>query len=162
MSKVLHAVTDFTSYLQYTFPGTHTEVYAQWNQSLSASANAGTFEGFLFLINGAGVVDNIRVVAGALKTKWAVGPFADLVPYVFYTFGLHSKLTAGTLTTHVTVNGTDVGTITNIGATGLAAMTGFKLGGIDTGTPPDEVWVDNVTVGTTSFGSSDLFSETFE
>jgi hypothetical protein len=168
MGKALHAAYGFGSFVEYDFAPA-SDVWLRWRQSFNANALTDFFQGELFLSTGAPVlvdtvtVDSTDPAAPRLSTTHAInGPFGPtLVAGHWYTIGLHLTISAGVLTTELYLDAVNLGPVDNGGFTS-AAIESLFVGGLGGGAPGDEVWVDDITLGTTGFGSTDIFATGFE
>ncbi len=168
MAKVLHSVYSFDSFIEKDFTG-QSEVWLQWKQALNQSALDDFFQGHVFLYTSGGfgqVVDTAMVdsTTDPRFTTWNAtnGPFGPVLqPLRYYTIGLHATISGGVLTTEFVVDGVTLGPVNNGGVTVPGLITGIIVGGFFFGTGGDEVWVDDITVGTSGFGSSNLFAANF-
>jgi hypothetical protein len=168
MGKVAYAADDFTSFVQFDFPGVD-EVWLQWRQAMNAAALFGFFEGEVFLMDGSGnliqaiEIDSLGAGGPMLLPWWGstdVGPVLQALRW--YTLGVHSTIIAGVVSTQMTLDGIDLGPIPDSGPTGFGQHASLDVGGFFFGATGQQVWVDNIKLGTAGFGSTDIFATDFE
>lgn len=172
MGKAVHAVgPDFLSYVEYDFAGVD-ECWLQWRQAWNQSALEDFALGEVFLRtsgSGGNIIDTIWVFSGDPDAPQLItwnsinGTFGPvLVALSWYTVGLHVTITGGVIETELYLNGVNIGPVDNGGATALGQIDGITIGGWELGGAGDEMWVANITLGTSGFGSTDIFAAEFE